>query len=301
MKLSKGIKRRYNRISVRLSRINIRMLIAVSFTVTTAVGMIILGLAMYTLFDRRTTELMNVNTEQILSQTATNLESYLRNMRLISDTMTYSVIKETDLATGSLNEKMNLLYEANKDNLISMSCYRRNGLPVASVPFAAYSDHVDVSEQKWFTNAMEEVENIHFSTPHVENLFDNTSQRYYWVVSLARAVELTERGRTATGVLLIDMNYSSIEQLFEKVNKDRAPGYVYLCDRNGEIIYHPRQNLIYASLYEENNLQEVSYSDGTTVEVFGGEKRYVTVRTVGYTGWKIVGVMPAGGRMYAGY
>ena len=57
------------------------------------------------------------------NQTAINLESYLRNMRRISDAMYYSVIKDKDLATDSLDEEMNLLYEANKDNLISIACY----------------------------------------------------------------------------------------------------------------------------------------------------------------------------------
>lgn len=47
--------------------------------------------------------------EQLLNQTAINLESYLRNMRRISDAMYYSVIKDKDLATDSLDEEMNLL------------------------------------------------------------------------------------------------------------------------------------------------------------------------------------------------
>ena len=37
------------------------------------------------------------------------------------------------------------------------------------------------------------------------------------------------------GVLLVDMNYSSIKQLLEKANQDISKEYVYLMDRNGEI------------------------------------------------------------------
>ena len=55
-----------------------------------------------------------------------------------------------------------------------------------------------------------------FSTPHVQNLFDDLSYRYYWVVSLSRAVELTSNGTSTLGVLLVDMNYSSIEQILKK-------------------------------------------------------------------------------------
>lgn len=69
-------------------------------------------------------------------------------------------------------------------------------------------------------------------------------------------------------------------------------GYMYLIDGDGEIIYHPRQQLIYAGLLEENNLQAAAYSDGNHLERFQGEQRHITVKTVGYTGWKLVGVAP---------
>ena len=53
-------------------------------------------------------------------------------MRRISDAMYYSVIKDKDLAVDSVDEEMNLLYEANKDNLISIACYTNDGKLVAA-------------------------------------------------------------------------------------------------------------------------------------------------------------------------
>ena len=61
--------------------------------------------------------MMSENAVQLLDQTATNLESYLKNMRRISDTMYYSVIKDKDLASEDMVQEMNLLYDANKENL----------------------------------------------------------------------------------------------------------------------------------------------------------------------------------------
>lgn len=61
---------------------------------------------------------------------------------------------------------------------------------------------------------------------------------------MSRAVELTKGGDSELGVLLVDMNYSSIEQLLEKANNGINEEYVYLMDGNGEIIYHPKQKLI---------------------------------------------------------
>ena len=271
---------------------SIQMTIALSFTIVSVISMGILGISLYNRFVNKMEDMTTQSAEQLLNQTAINLESYLRNMRRISDAMYYSVIKDKDLATDSLDEEMNLLYEANKDNLISIACYTNDGRLVAAAPVATEKNNLDIVDQEWFTEATGQMENVHFSTPHVQNLFDDPSYRYYWVVSLSQAVELTSGGNSTLGVLLVDMNYSSIEQLLTKANTDNASEYVYLMDGSGELIYHPKQKLIYTDLFSENNLVAASYEDGSHKEAFDGEKRIVTVKTISYTGWKIVSVVP---------
>ncbi len=229
--------------------------------------------------------------EQIVEQVSWNLNSYIRSMMGISDTMYYSVIKNRNLTNERINKEMNLLYEANKDNLTGIVCATEDGAIVAASPVSARKPGVDLKRQEWFQKAVDEIENIHFSTPHVQNIFDNSNYRYFWVVSLSRSVELTYLGNVRNGVLLVDMNYSGIEQLFEKVN-DGGVGFVYLCDSDGEIIYHPMQKAIYAELIKENNLVHARHSDGAFSERFDGQERDVVVKTVGYTGWKIISVTP---------
>ena len=271
---------------------SIQMTIALSFTIVSVISMGILGISLYNRFVNKMEDMTTQSAEQLLNQTAINLESYLRNMRRISDAMYYSVIKDKDLATDSLDEEMNLLYEANKDNLISIACYTNDGRLVAAAPVATEKNNLDIVDQEWFTEATGQMENVHFSTPHVQNLFDDPSYRYYWVVSLSQAVELTSGGNSTLGVLLVDMNYSSIEQLLEKANTDTSGEYVYLMAPDGEIIYHPKQNLIHMGLYEENNTEAAGYEDTTVKENFHGEKRLVTVKTISYTGWKLISVVP---------
>lgn len=270
----------------------IQMTIVISFTVISVCTMGLLSVTLYSRFVNQMQGMMVESAEQLLNQTSIKLETYLRGMRRISDAMYYSVIKNTDLAVDTMDAEMNLLYEANKDNLISIACYTNDGRLVTAAPVATEKENPDITNQKWFVDAMNQMENIHFSTPHVQNLFDNTSYRYYWVVSLSRAVELTDNGNSTLGMLLVDMNYSSIEQLFQKANTDNSSEYLYLMDSNGEIIYHPKQKLIYTSLFEENNLAAAGYQDGSHQEIFNGEKRLITVKTVSYTGWKIVSVIP---------
>ena len=271
---------------------SMQMTISISFTILSVCCMCLLGVMLYQQFTRKAENLTVENSRQLLNQTTINLEDYLRNMRRISDAMYYTVIKNTDIGSESLEDSMNLLYEANKDKLVSVACYTNDGKLTEASPIATEKPGVDVKSQKWFQDAAGELENFHFSTPHVQNLFDDPSYRYYWVVSLSRTVELTRNGNSMLGVLLVDMNYGSIEQLLEKANTDTSGEYVYLMAPDGEIIYHPKQNLIHMGLYEENNTEAAGYEDTTVKENFHGEKRLVTVKTISYTGWKLISVVP---------
>ena len=175
---------------------------------------------------------------------------------------------------------------------MSIACFTGDGDLVDAVPVSKEKSNVDVTKKEWFTEAVGQMENFHFSTPHVQNLFDDTSYQYNWVISLSRAVELTTNGSSRLGVLLVDMNYSSIEQLLEKANTGNTSEYLYLMDGDGEIIYHPKQKMIYANLYQENNRETAGWEDGSHREYYQGENRLVTVKTISYTGWKIVSVVP---------
>lgn len=270
---------------------SIQYLISVSFTLITVVSLSLIGIFIFNLFEDTTKDLIVENNTQILDQASMNIDEYIRNMMQISDSTYYSVIKNKDLSKDTMDTELNLLYEANKDNLVSIACFDYDGSLVAATPVTGLKTYVDVTSQDWYTIANDTIENVHFSTPHVQNIFENTGGRYYWVVSLSRAVELTDAGNTRRGVLLVDMNYSGIERLFNKINS-KGQGYTYLISGDGEIIYHPKQKLIYSKLYEENSIVAASYEDGSHQETYNGEERIVIVKTIGYTGWKIVSVTP---------
>ncbi|MBQ6319490.1 MAG: sensor histidine kinase [Lachnospiraceae bacterium] len=265
--------------------------ISLSFTAIAIISIVSMTVAFYS----RSINTIRSNTikqnEQIVDQVSRNLNSYIRNMMNISDTMYYSVIKNRNLTNERINNEMNLLYEANKDNLTSIVCASEDGAIIAASPISSRKAGVDLKTQEWFQKAFDEIENIHFSTPHVQNIFDNSNYRYYWVVSLSRNVELTYLGTVRNGVLLVDMNYNGIEQIFENVN-DGGVGFVYLCDADGNIIYHPMKKAIAAGLVKENNITHADHADGAFSEKFDGVERDVVVKTVGYTGWKIVSITP---------
>ena len=279
----------------------IQSTVLVSFTVVSFLIVVLLAFALYQRFMQRTRVMMTESMEQLMFQTEANLEDYLTSMRRISDAMYYDAIKDKDLSKDSLDSEMSLLYEANKDNLISFALFRRDGYLVSASPVATIKQDMDIREQPWFRLALDEPENLHFSTPHVQNIFDASSFRYYWVISLSRIVELTSSGVPMRGVLLVDMNYSTIEEMMDRVNNSSSYQYFYLCDGGGDLIYHPRMIQIGAEKYRENSLQASDYEDGVHEEVFEGERRVVIVKTIAYTGWKLIGVIPTSGfRLGAG-
>lgn len=287
-----------SRISVVLYKIreaykqrSIQLIISLSFTMLSIIGMAFMQLATFSSYLNSSRDAAIESNKQIIDQVSWNLNSYIRNMMSISDSMYYNVIKDKDMTSDTIDKEMSLLYEANKDNLISIACISQDGALITAAPVATRKANVDFSKQEWFTNAEDRIENLHFSTPHVQNMFESSNYRYYWVVSLSRSVELTYLGRIRRGILLVDMNFFAIEQMFDKVN-EQGTGYVYLIDRTGEIIYHPYQKAIYSGLLAENNIKAAGYDDGEHMEKYLGRKRAITVKTVGYTGWKIISVVP---------
>ena len=110
------------------------------------------------------------------------------------------------------------------------------------------------------------------------------------LLSLSCAVELTGGSDTQLGVLLIDLKYSALTALFQSV-KLSGSGYVYLVDGTGALIYHPERPLIASGRVRENNLRAAALPDGVYTETWEGSRRSVIVQSVGYTGWKMVGVV----------
>ncbi len=276
----------------RYRKMSIQMVLSLSFTAVAAAGILLMGVSFIWRFSAASEQTAAENSQRILAQANLSLDSYLRRMMRIADTVYYRVIKNTDLAEGSYVEALGLLYEENRDDLVSLAVFDSQGTAVAAVPLAAIKAGADPAGSEWFQAASRNMENLHFSPPHVQNLFDDPVSPYRWVVSLSHHVELTRDGVTEGGVLLVDMSFSGIEQVCQDVTLDKG-GYLYLIDGSGELIYHPRQQLIYAGLLEENNRAAAGYRDGSHTEEFQGQSRQVTVKTVGYTGWKLVGVAPA--------
>ncbi len=272
----------------------IQSTIMIAFSVISVAIMLCMGSVMYLRFSSISQQRVLENNQKLMDQTVERVEDYLIHMRQVSDAAYYDVIKESDISSQSdeIHSGMKLLYEANKDNLRSIAIYNQYGSLMAAEPVVAQKEEPDVTKQDWFIEAMDRVENIHFSTPHVQNLFDDGTYRYYWVISASRVVELTDGTNTQLGVLLVDMDYSGISRMMEQMNTSGNGQYFYLCDSEGEIIYHPHQMQLNTGAEEESSFAAATSKEDIYTETVNGMQRTVMVNTISYTGWKLVCVMP---------
>lgn len=277
-----------------VQKASIRYIIFIYFTLTALAASVFIGISLYTRLSGQMADTIQEENQILINQINRSMDSYLQTIMKLSDSLYYGVIKNADLSDGSIGSEITLLYDNNKDNIENIALLSKNGQMLESVPAARLKSNVDVIDENWFRNTLLKTENLHFSTPHVQTIFDGSESQYRWVISMSRAVEITNGPYTDQGVLLIDIRYNSLERLFDGVNLGNG-GYAYLISSDGEIIYHPKAQLIDSGIVKENNRESAGLKDGNYEEVFDGEKRIVSVKTVGYTGWKIVGVTPLDG------
>lgn len=269
-----------------------RTVILISFSTVAIVMMTMFGFVTMSLISRSTRTTLQEATQSTVFQGTLNIENYLSSIRSTSNAIYYDVIKKSDLSTDSISDNMQLLYAANSNQIVSIALFHEDGTLICEAPDAVMKPNVDVREQEWFTSALAKVENIHFSQPHVQNLFVSPSHTYQWVITLSTAVDLTLNGKAERGVLLIDMNYQAMEQLLEETNTELSGSYLYLMANDGTLIYHPYQSRIQAGQFTEATETALHYQDGAHSEINGDGEQIVIVQTVSYTGWKLVGVIP---------
>ncbi|WP_373457762.1 sensor histidine kinase [Paenibacillus wynnii] len=263
---------------------SIQFLITVTFTTVAVLVAVIVSFMLYNKFAKTAEDNANLNMQQIIEQVNYNLELYVKGMRNIYEKAEEQISQTSSIDTPLLKERLSTLRETRED-LVSVALFTPQGKLVLDVPSTTMRNNTQLGNQSWFT-APTRTSEISFSPPHIQNLFKN---QYTWVVSMSKLVQYKENGVHKTGILLIDFNFRTIDELSKQVKLGKR-GYAYILDPLGNIVYHPQQQLIYAGLKYENVEPVLEYAYRSYLDESTGEKRFITVRTLAQTGWKIVGV-----------
>lgn len=116
------------------------------------------------------------------------------------------------------------------------------------------------------------------TAPHVASIFEGY---YPWVVTMI------DRLHTDGGIrfVALDLSFTSISRTINNVGIGQH-GYCFLMDQDGNIVYHPQQQLLYAELKAEETARLSDLADGT----YDDENVIYSLQSVPGSPWRVVGV-----------
>jgi two-component system sensor histidine kinase YesM len=153
---------------------------------------------------------------------------------------------------------------------------------IASSPGEGVNPDYDFGRLAKKVGATSSGDNPFVSSAHVENMVDG---RYPWVISLVR--EFKGKDGAALGYIQVDLNYAIIEDLCKSIQLGSS-GYVFILDASGDIVYHPRQQLVYGNLKTERIGELLGLHEGFLTSVVDGRDILYTAKPSERTGWIIV-------------
>jgi len=263
----------------------IQFIIAFSFILITVVTVLIVSFMLYNKFSNTAEDNADLNMGQVVEQVKYNLEMYIKNMTSIFEVVEETIDRSPSYSSPILEEQLNSIMKTRED-LISIAVFTRAGELVVNIPKLKMRPHTLLQRQSWFSSALEAPDKLSVSPPHIQNLFKT---QYRWAVSLSKQTTYQQHGMASKGVLVLDMNFKTIDELSRQVVFGKR-GYVYIIDSYGNIVYHPQQQLIHAGLKYEDMERVLTYSYGSYQDEWNGEQRMITIKTVNPIGWKVIGV-----------
>ena len=237
-------------------------------------------------------------TRQLIEQLNQSIDSYINYMEDISrmilanrDVANYLEIEydnyeEKQLLYTSITDQFHTLLNM-RDDICNIAVCSEGGRVVLNDGFDEVNPYADIVDAEWYKRAILAKGEVVVSSSHVQNIVKG---EYRWVVTVSRAIK--NSSGDVIGALMVDLNYNTINNLCEKINLGNS-GYIYILDEFGNVVYHPKQDLIYNGIREETIVPVIENEDGfLTQREEGGEKIYV-ISTSDKTGWKAVGVANA--------
>lgn len=234
---------------------------------------------------------------QIIKQVNSDIDNYIDYMENTSSLMA----KSTDVAKYFFDEhqteeefeeeKKRILTQfatikESRNDISNVAAVAENGKYLVNDEDGSLADYIDVQSLDWYQEAMQSKSGIAVSSSHVQNAIPTS---YKWVITLSRALVNNQSGKRE-GVFFMDLNYSAISDLCNK-NNIGEKGYIFILDENGNIIYHPKQQLMYGGLMVEN-IQEIMDCKADYLEIKrDGENKLYTMSKSTKTGWTVVGAM----------
>ncbi|WMJ89998.1 sensor histidine kinase [Anaerocolumna sp. MB42-C2] len=237
------------------------------------------------------------NTTQLIKQVNGDIDSYINYMENISSLVTNNenvkdylfydnlTKDQKSLYATAILDQFNTIMEARQD-ICNIAVISSNGRYIINDGTDMLNEFVSLFSLDWYRYAFLYPDKTALSSSHVQNVIKNN---YKWVITLSKSIKNPISNKTS-GIFFIDLNYNVISDMCEN-NSLGEKGYVFILDRDGNIIYHPQQQLLYSGLKTERVDQVLNSKTNYFVTDEGDESKLYTISTSKKTGWTIVGVV----------
>lgn len=265
------MKNKIHRKAVSLSAISV---LSIAIAMITAVTLCVA--VFVSLYSNALMRDVRVNSERIVGQTELAVNNFFDSMK--SKLMLIRDVVENTENDDELKSRLSTLTYVQND-IYAVTIYGENGEILSSIGNAAElkkNIYKDLSFDKELFDSGDE---IVFSEPHVQTLFKDS---YPWVITTA----LRMRKNVLDGAYIaVDFKFSEIAAYIDNVGVGRQ-GYCFIEDKNGNIVYHPQQQLLFSGLKSEKTEYIKQLPDGLTSE----ENVVYSIKTLSGRQWRIVGL-----------
>ena len=213
------------------------------------------------------------SSSQAVSQVSNTVGSYLRDMGQAMELVEQSVSE-----SGESRDWLLAAFLKYRPDVVAVTSYSAGGeLLDCWSPGREPRENI-FQNLSFDLGAARASEGAYMTAPHVETIFEGY---YPWVVTMTAPLE----GGGEAAWVSLDISFSSISSYHKNVSIGQR-GYCFLMDREGNIVYHPQQQLLYAGLKSEDTealaaLEDGDYADDTVI---------YCLASVEGSDWRAVGV-----------
>ena len=213
------------------------------------------------------------SSSQAVSQVSNTVGSYLRDMGQAMELVEQSVSE-----SGESRDWLLAAFLKYRPDVVAVTSYSAGGeLLDCWSPGREPRENI-FQNLSFDLSAARESEGAYMTAPHVETIFEGY---YPWVVTMTAPLE----GGGEAAWVSLDISFSSISSYLKNVSIGQR-GYCFLMDREGNIVYHPQQQLLYAGLKSEDTEALAALADGD----YADDTVIYCLASVEGSDWRAVGV-----------
>ena len=218
-----------------------------------------------------------VNAEQTVAQTAVSVENSLNAMKYRLSQVAALAAKSEDAA--GFGSAIAALTDVEND-IFAVTVYDANGGVVSCTASGEKPKETVFRDLSFDAQLFSVAAPYAITKPHVQTGFAGV---YLWVVTMAVK---TDEPILGNGMYVaMDFRFSEIAGYMDGIGIGRH-GYCFILDRDGSVVYHPQQQMLYSGIKSEDTAALCALSDGVHI----GKNVLYALHTTADAQWRIVGV-----------